>query len=49
MEELNSGEGNGHPHKPPTSTVHTDTKEVAEQFPLEMVHLFAAVPFEHYV
>ena len=30
MEELNSGEGNGYPHRPPAIIVHIDTREVAE-------------------
>ena len=47
MEALHSGEGNDHPHRPPTYTIHTDTREVAERSPLEMVHLSATVPFEH--
>jgi hypothetical protein len=33
MEALNFGKGNGHPHRPPTPAVHTDTREVAEQYP----------------
>jgi len=47
MEALHYGEGNGHPYRPPTSIVHIDTREVAERSPLEMVHLFATIPFEH--
>lgn len=38
MEALHSGEGNSHPHRPPTSTVHADIREVTELSPLEMVH-----------
>jgi len=49
LEALHYGEGNDHPHRPPTSTVHIDTKEVIEQSPSEIVHLFAIVPFEHQV
>jgi len=30
MEALHFGEGNGHPHKPPTPPVHTDAREVAK-------------------
>jgi hypothetical protein len=30
MEALHFGEGNDHPHRPPTPIVHTDTREVAE-------------------
>jgi hypothetical protein len=30
MEALNFGKGNGHPHRPSTPAVHTDTREVAE-------------------
>jgi len=32
MEELHFGKGNGHPHRPPTPAVHTDTREVAERY-----------------
>jgi hypothetical protein len=32
-------------HRP--CAVHTDTREVAEQSPSEMVHIPATVPFEH--
>jgi len=46
MEELHFGEGNGHPHRQLTSIVHTDIREVAEQSPLEMIHLSANIPFE---
>jgi len=30
MEALHFGEGNGHPHRPPTPTIHTDARKVAE-------------------
>jgi len=30
MAVLHSQEGNGHPHRPTTSTVHTNTREVVE-------------------
>jgi hypothetical protein len=49
MEELHFGEGNYHPHRPPTPAFHTDIREVAEKFPLELVHIFATVSFEHQV
>ena len=49
MEALHSGEGNGHPHRPPTSVVYTDTREVAERSPSEMAHIPATVSFEHQV
>jgi len=47
MEALNYGVGNSHPHRPPTSTVHIDTREVVEQSPSEVVHLSAIFPFEN--
>ena len=47
MEALHYGKGNGHPHRPPTPAVHTNTREVAKRLPLEMVHIHATVPFEH--
>ena len=31
MEALNFGEGDVHPHRSPTSSVYTDTKEVAKE------------------
>jgi hypothetical protein len=49
MEALHFGEGNDHPHRPPTPAVHTDTREVAERSPLEVVHISATVSFEHQV
>ncbi|MCY6525152.1 hypothetical protein, partial [Actinobacillus pleuropneumoniae] len=49
MEALHFGEGNGYPHKPPTPTVHTDKREVAERLASEMVHICAIVPFKHQV
>ena len=49
MEALHSGEGNSHPHRPPTPAVHTDTREVAERFPSEVVHISATISFEHQV
>jgi len=30
METLHFGEGNSHPHRPPTPAVHTDPREIAE-------------------
>ena len=30
MEELHFGEGNSHPHRPPTPAVHIDPREIAE-------------------
>lgn len=47
MEALHSWEGNNHPHKPLARVVHTDTREVGERFPLEMVHVPTTIPFEH--
>jgi hypothetical protein len=47
MEALHFGKGNNHPHRPPTLIVHTDIREVAEQFPSEVVHIPATVSFEH--
>jgi hypothetical protein len=47
MEALNFGKGNGHPHRPPTPVVNTDTREIAERSPLEEVHIPATVSFEH--
>jgi hypothetical protein len=47
MEVLHFGKGNGHPHRPLTSVVHTDTREVAERSPSEVVHIPATVSFEH--
>ena len=47
MEALNFGGGNDHPHRPPTPTVHTDTREVAERSPSEVVHIPATVSFEN--
>ena len=49
MEALHIGEGNGHPHRSSTPKIHTDTREVAELSPSEMVHIPAIVPFEHQV
>jgi hypothetical protein len=47
MEALRFGKGNGHPHKPPTPTIHTDTREVAKRSPSEVVHKSAIVSSEH--
>jgi len=33
MKALHYGEGNYHPHRPMTSTFHTNTREVVEQSP----------------
>ena len=49
MEALHFGEGNDHPHIPPTPTVHIDTREVTERLPLEVVHISTTVSFEHQV
>lgn len=49
MGALHFGEGNGHPHIPPTPAVHTDAREVAESSPSELVHIPATVPFEDQV
>ena len=47
MEELNFGEGNHHPHKPPAPAFPTDTREVAERSPSEVVHISTTISFEH--
>ena len=47
MEALHDGEGNGHPHRPPTLAVHMDRREVAECLPSEMIHLPTIVPYKH--
>ena len=49
MEALHFGEGNGHPDRPSTPIVHTDTREVAKQLPSEVVHISTTVSFEHQV
>ena len=49
MEALHFGEGNDHPHKPPTPAVHTDTREIIDQYSLEVVHISTTVSFEHQV
>ena len=49
MEALHFGEGNDHPHKPPTPVVHADTREIIEQSPSEVVHIYTTVSFEHQV
>ena len=49
MEALHFGEGNGHPYIPLTPAVHTDTREVVERSPSEVVHISATVSFEHKV
>ena len=45
MEELHSGKGNSHPHRPPPPAVYTDTREVAEWLLSEMVHIPTIVSF----
>ena len=45
MEALHFGEGNGHPHRPTTLIVDTNTREVAEQSPLEVFHISATISF----
>jgi hypothetical protein len=47
MEALHFGKGNGHPHRPLTPTVHTNTRKVAERSPSEVVHIPATFSFEH--
>jgi hypothetical protein len=47
MEALHFGNGNNHTHRPPTPTVHTDIREVAERSPSKVVHILATVSFEH--
>ena len=47
MEALHFGKGNGHPHRPLTPTIHTDTMEVVERSQSEVVHIPAIVSFEH--
>ena len=49
MEALNFGEGNDHPHRPPTPTACTDTREVTEQLPSKVVHISTTASFEHQV
>jgi hypothetical protein len=49
MEALHFREGNNHLHRPSTPAVHTDTREVAERSPSEVVHIYATVSFEHEV
>ena len=49
MEALHFGEGNDHRHRPQTPIVHTDTREVTERSPLEVVHISKTVSFEHQV
>ena len=49
MEALQFGEGNHHPHKPPSPAVHIDTREVAERSPSEVVHISTTVSFEQQV
>ena len=49
MEALRFGEGNDHPYRPPTPVVHTDTWEVTERLPSEVVHISTTVSFEHQV
>ena len=49
MEALHFGEGTNHPHKPLIPTVHTDTREVVERSPSEVVHISATISFEHQV
>ena len=49
MEALHFGEGNDHPHRPPTRTVHAGTREVTERSPLEFVHIYTKISFEHQV
>ena len=43
MEALHFGEGNEHPHRPPTLAVHADIREVTEWSPSEVVHISIAV------
>ena len=49
MEALHFGEADNHPHKPSIPAVHTDTREVAERSPSEVVHISATISFEHQV
>ena len=49
MEALHFCEGNDHTHRPSTPVVHTDTREVIERSPLEVVHISTTVSFEHQV
>ena len=49
MEALHFGEGNDHPHRPPTPVVHADIREVTERSPSEVVHISTIVSFEHQV
>jgi hypothetical protein len=49
MEALHFGEGNDHPHRSLTPIVQIDTREIAKQSPLEVVHISVTVSFEHQV
>ena len=49
MEALHFGEGDNHPHIPLTLAVHTDTREVLERSPSEVVHISAKISFENQV
>ena len=49
METLHYEEENDHQHRPLTLVVHTNTREVAELSPSEVVHIYATLSFEHQV
>ena len=49
MEALHFGEENDYPHRPPTPTVHADTRQVTKRLPSEVVHISTTVSFEHQV
>ena len=49
MEALHFGEENDHPYSPLTPTVYTDTREVTEGLPSEVVHISIRVSFEYQV
>jgi hypothetical protein len=49
MEALHFGEGKYHPRRKMTPAVHTDTWEVVERSPSEVVHISAKISFEHKV
>jgi hypothetical protein len=49
METLHYGKRDDHTHLSQAPVVHTDTGEIAERSPSEVVYLPAAVPSQHQV
>jgi hypothetical protein len=49
METLHSRKGDDHPHLSQASAVHTDTGEIVERLPSEVVHLPAKISSQHQV